>query len=255
MQGKKLLIVDDEAEVRSMFEKFLTRKGYQVSTAGDALEALRACKREAPDLVLTDFHMPEMSGVELLQELRALIPGVPVILMSGETDMRTAATALREHAFDFLSKPIDSRDLLETITRALNHAGAMLEAEEIPKDAGKAVGPVVVQNPEDKPRVVVLTFSRALDQFSQPAFETAFRRLEADGDLKSGIVIVLKNVDYINNIGLNVILQAFDRWKGQGKRVTLAQLSDPVHKYLKMLGYAGYFPIAATLEEAISSVN
>lgn len=254
MEQKRLLIVDDEAPVREMFEKFLARKGYQVTTAPDALGALRICKRDVPDLVLADYQMPEMNGLELLRELRNTMPDVPVILMSGQVDMRRAIEALREHAFDFLSKPIDSNDLLDTIKRALDRSANVPVPEEIPKDAGKTVGPVVLEHRPSAPKVAVLTLCRPLDQFSQHAFEQAFRRLEEDGDIKQSVVVVMSNVTYINNIGLNILLEAYDRWKSQGKRAIFAQLSEPVHKYLKMLGYIGYFPIAPTIDEAITTV-
>src|SRR5689334_21948075 len=98
-----ILIVDDEPEVTTMFAKFLEKRGYDVKTAPNALEAVRICHKGGVDLILTDYQMPEVAGVELLREVRKTWPDIPVVLMSGQADMHTALTALREHAFDFLS--------------------------------------------------------------------------------------------------------------------------------------------------------
>jgi len=193
--NKKLLIVDDEPEVLAMFTKFLTRKGYGVSTARDALEALRMCKREKPDLILTDYSMPGMNGVDLLKELHITYPGMPAILMSGEADMRTAADALREQAFDFLRKPIDSNDLLSSIKLALEQfAREQAGPEEAPLDAGRVVGPVVARKIDDRPEIVLLTLSRPLDQHSLQAYEVAFRRLSEEGEISRSIVVTMSAV-------------------------------------------------------------
>jgi anti-anti-sigma factor len=253
--NKKLLIVDDEPEVLAMFAKFLTRKGYGVSTARDALEALRHCKREKPDLILTDYSMPGMNGVELLKELHLTYPGLPAILMSGEADMRTAADALREQAFDFLRKPIDSNELLSSITLALQEAKDHPETQEFPADAGRVVGPVYAKRLEERQDIVILSLNRALDQHSQQAYESAFRRLNEDGELTRSIVMTMNAVPYINNVGLSMLLQTYDHWRSQGKRTVFTQLSDPVHRYLKMLGYVGYFPVVASVEEAVLSLG
>lgn len=253
---KKLLIVDDEPEVLSMFAKFLTRKGYGVSMARDALEAIRHCKREKPDLILTDYSMPGMNGVDLLKELHIAHPGMPAILMSGEADMRTAAAALREQAFDFLRKPIDSNDLLSSIKLALEqYDRENASPEEVLPDAGRVVGPVVAKKLDERPNIVILSLSRPLDQHSMQAYEAAFRRLSEEGEITNSIVVMMSHVLYINNVGLNLLLETFDRWKSQGKQVVFTQLSDPVHRYLKMLGYVGYFPVVANVEEAVLSLG
>lgn len=86
---EKILIVDDEPEVRKSFAHFLGEHGYDPATAGNALEAIRLCRRGDVAAVVCDFHMPEMNGAELLKQLRADHPGVPVVMMSGVADMRT----------------------------------------------------------------------------------------------------------------------------------------------------------------------
>lgn len=256
MPLKRLLIVDDEPNVLVMFEKFLVSKSYNVATATNALEALRTCKKVKYDLVLSDYNMRGMNGVELVRELHATQPGLPVILMSGAADMRTAADALREEAFDFLSKPVDSNDLLASIELALQRTRAgFIDAAELPKSDGRIVGPLYIRTPDDSPTVVILSPNRSMDQHSLTAYESAFRRLEEEGLLTRGVVVMLKNVTYINNIGLNLLLQTYDRWKEQGRRIVFTHLSDPVHRYLKMLGYVEYFPIMGSVEECVLAVS
>lgn len=243
-----ILVVDDEADVREMFAKFLTRKGYRTETAPNALEALRILRKGGVNLVLTDLQMPEFSGLELLREVRHMDAKIPVIMMSGQADLSTAVKALREEAFDFLQKPVDSNDLLETVRAAI--ARTRESAPSTVKD-GRGVGPVYCTRAAGNPGVSVLEFNRPLDEHSSKAFDAAIRRFVSEGEIQAKVVIVLRNVTYMNNIGMNFLLSTFDDWKGQGRRVVMTQLSDPVYKYLKILGYLDYFPNAPTVQDAL----
>ncbi|MCE9596767.1 MAG: STAS domain-containing protein [Spirochaetia bacterium] len=172
--------------------------------------------------------------------------------MSGKVDMRTAVTALKEEAFDFLSKPINSQDLLTTIKMALSSTKSEDTTETNANDSGKLVGPLYIRHQSG---VAIVSFIRPLDQFSVQAYENAVKKLTEDGDLSGGVVLVLKDVTYINNIGLNFLLDISNRWKAANHKICFTQLSDPVQRYLRMLGYAEYFPIAFTLDEAVQLVS
>ncbi len=250
--GKKVLIVDDEPDVRGMFERFLSRKGFLVTTAQNALEAVRICRRQPPDVILTDYTMPEMNGIELLREIRKFQPELPVILMSGTADMKTAVTALKEQAFDFLSKPVDSAELLAILGQALSRKRP--EEEKVP-DATRAIGPVVCIRSPETPEVSLLHFNRPLDEFSPRYFEEPLRRLALENELRSGIVLVLKNVEYINNVGLSYLLETIEKWKTHGHQVILTEMSSQLSKYLKTLGYLDYIPNTGSLADAIDAVR
>lgn len=248
----RILIVDDEAEVVAMFEKYLRLKGFEVATASNALDALRVQKRDPVELVLSDYNMPQMSGIDLLKEFYVLDPTLPVILMSGAADMRTATEALREHAFDFLTKPVDAEELVRTIHLALQRKSAAALPE--PADHGRVLGPIYASTKPEYPGLTILAFNKPLDQYHLLAYEAAFKRLESDGARLQKLVVVLKEVEYINNVGLNFLVEKFKEWSEQHRMVVLAQISDPVQTYLKRLGYLDQFPHAPTVAQAALSI-
>jgi DNA-binding NtrC family response regulator len=113
-----LLIVDDEANIRSSLASALGRDGYQVDGAASPAEA-RGRLREAYDFVLLDVMFPEGSGLDLLGEIMSAAPETVVIMMSGHATIDDAVKATRLGAFDFLEKPVGLQKLLGTVARAL----------------------------------------------------------------------------------------------------------------------------------------
>ena len=112
-----LLVVDDEANIRTSLEGALGREGYQVATAASLSEA-RARLRERFDLVLLDVWLPDGSGLDLLAEIRNAAPGTTVIMMSGHATIEAAVKATRLGAFDFLEKPLALDHLLALLRSA-----------------------------------------------------------------------------------------------------------------------------------------
>ena len=125
------LIVDDEQIQREMLEGFLTKEGYGVGTAGDGAAALDQFKRAPFDLVLTDFRMPGMDGIQLLKELKRLNPEVVVVLLTAYGTVETAVRAMKEGAHDYLTKPIDLDELLLLIQRVEREVGLSRENREL----------------------------------------------------------------------------------------------------------------------------
>lgn len=122
-----VLIVEDDPHTGAMLKDFVTELGYVGQWVMDGTAALRALTQEAPDLVLLDILMPGLSGLEALPSIRALAPGVPVIMVSGTTDEELARQALAHGAFDYVVKPVDLPYLAETVELALATSG-------LPKD-------------------------------------------------------------------------------------------------------------------------
>ncbi|MBE7438086.1 MAG: response regulator [Spirochaetales bacterium] len=243
-----ILIVDDEQEARDMFAKFLNRHGFEVQTASQALEAIRKLKSRAVDLVLTDYHMPEVNGLELLEEIRNMDAHLPVIMMSGVADMHTALKAIKSHAFDFLTKPVDSSELLNTIRLALEHNRQ--HPATAPETVDRGFGPVLMHIDPAQTDQYILHINRALDQHQRGTIDNALRQLEAEGHLGRKLIVSLHNVPYINSTGLNYLLDLLQSWKTRGFKVVLTELSEPVYRYFKPLGYLDYLPYRPTLEEA-----
>jgi two-component system nitrogen regulation response regulator GlnG len=115
----KILVVDDEAEIRSLLGAVLQSKGYEVVTAEDGAAALQQVPRERPSVILMDLSMPRMSGMDALPEIKRLDADVPVIICTAHADLATAVRAMKLGAYDYLTKPFDVELLVLTLERAL----------------------------------------------------------------------------------------------------------------------------------------
>ena len=119
--ARDILIVDDEADIRELIGGLLEDDGYEPREAADADGALDAIRARKPSLVILDVWLQgsRLDGIELLDEFRALDPGLPVIVISGHGTIETAVAAIRKGAYDFIEKPFKSDKLLLTVKRAL----------------------------------------------------------------------------------------------------------------------------------------
>jgi DNA-binding response OmpR family regulator len=116
MPGNKILVVDDEPEVRQLMEHFLTERGYDVRIAENGRLALVTLDTFTPDVVLLDMHMPEMDGLETLRRLVVRSPSLPVIMITVNEDIETTARLLQLGAADYVPKPFN----LEYLEQAIN---------------------------------------------------------------------------------------------------------------------------------------
>lgn len=115
----KILIVDDDPTFSLMLKSFLGNKGFEVSEVFTANKALKIIKEQKFNVVLTDFRLPDIDGLELITELQKVISGIPVILMTRYGDIRSAVNAIKAGAFDYVTKPVNPDDLLAIINKAL----------------------------------------------------------------------------------------------------------------------------------------
>jgi CheY-like chemotaxis protein len=121
----RILVVDDQREVRSAVQRALERGGHEVTVAVNGLDGVRAVRSAPVDLALIDIHMPEMDGIELLINFKAAAPGMPVIVMSGSEQSRRLdllQDASLLGATGILAKPFTLEELREAVTRALDQA-------------------------------------------------------------------------------------------------------------------------------------
>ena len=116
----RILVVDDEAEIRRSVRMILEYEGHDVQEASSGPEALALVQREAPDLVFLDIKMPGMDGLEVLQKMRELNDALPIVIISGHATVSTAVEATKLGAFDFIEKPLSSERVLVTIRNALD---------------------------------------------------------------------------------------------------------------------------------------
>ena len=125
-----ILVVDDAPELRELWSRALDNFGYESYTASNGREGLDWLRANSCTLVLCDQVMPEMSGLELLREVRTVRPGVPVVMITGEHDVELAKQALREGAVDFLTKPFRLHELPLAIERTLERLRIQTRAIE-----------------------------------------------------------------------------------------------------------------------------
>lgn len=123
LRMKKILIIEDDVSFCLMMKTFLTKKGFEVYNAFSFKEATVILKDQQVDLVLTDVRLPDSDGIEILKFIKEVNPTTQVILMTGYTDIKTAVNVMKMGAFDYVSKPINSDEILHTINKALSEAG------------------------------------------------------------------------------------------------------------------------------------
>jgi two-component system response regulator PilR (NtrC family) len=119
MQAKSILIVDDEESVRESLERVLSKAGYATLTASSGNEAFARLARHKVDIVLSDLKMPDGDGVELLKSIKKSYPDLEVILLTGYGTIETAVEAMREGAYDFITKPPKKAIILSAVERAI----------------------------------------------------------------------------------------------------------------------------------------
>src|SRR5712672_3378731 len=133
-----ILIVDDEADIRMLIGGVLKDEGYATREAGDSTEALAAIHGRQPTLVILDIWLQgsELDGIAILRQLRAEMPSVPVVMISGHGTIETAVEAIKIGAYDFIEKPFKADRLLLLIARAIEAAQLRRENAELKLRAG-----------------------------------------------------------------------------------------------------------------------
>ncbi len=115
----KVLLVDDEKDLRAIVRQVLKEEGFSVIEAEDGLQAVRLFRKEPPDVVLLDLNMPHMDGLDAMRELRRMGPGVPIIILTAHGDIPTAVDAIKNGVYDFMVKPPEFDRLVITLRRAI----------------------------------------------------------------------------------------------------------------------------------------
>lgn len=117
----KILIVDDEPRILLLLQSLLRANGYTIETARDANAALDIVRGGGIDIVVTDLRMTPMDGMALFHEIKAIAPGIPVILLTAYASVETAIDAMKNGIFDYLTKPFKVDDMIACIKRAEEH--------------------------------------------------------------------------------------------------------------------------------------
>ncbi|MCK5493435.1 MAG: sigma-54-dependent Fis family transcriptional regulator, partial [Candidatus Omnitrophica bacterium] len=119
-KNKYILVVDDEPLTRKSLCEILRIEGYKVNQASDGEEALELIKKSRPEIIVTDLKMPKVDGLTLLREVKLKYPDIAVVLSTGYGSIETAVTAMKEGAFDYVTKPIIDNEIKIIIQRIYN---------------------------------------------------------------------------------------------------------------------------------------
>lgn len=113
-----ILLIEDDLTFSRILEGFLTRKNYQVTTAHKGKEGMKSFGAKSFDFVLLDYRLPDMTGMDVLLEIRKVNPGIPVVIMTSFNDIRTAVKAIKSGAYEYITKPVNPDELLMILQQA-----------------------------------------------------------------------------------------------------------------------------------------
>jgi nitrogen regulation protein NR(I) len=136
----RVLIIDDDDQLRKSFQKLLKEEGYEVSGAASGEAGLAEVRRQPPDLVIVDMRLPGMNGLETFQAIQGIEPKLPAIIMTAYGTTETAIEATKIGAFDYILKPFDIPEMLGLIAKAIEAGRLMRSPVEMnagPEDSGK----------------------------------------------------------------------------------------------------------------------
>src|ERR1700740_634554 len=127
---KKILIIDDEVNVALLLSKFLTRNGFEVTTASTGTMGMEYLKNGNFNLVLCDFRLEDTDGREMLKNIKTQYPKTGVIIISGYSDIKMAVELIKMGAYDYITKPLYPDEILNTINKAFETHHALTEESE-----------------------------------------------------------------------------------------------------------------------------
>ncbi|MBI1818765.1 MAG: sigma-54-dependent Fis family transcriptional regulator, partial [Nitrospirae bacterium] len=127
----RILVVDDEVNMRALFKKILSKEGYQVETVSSGDEAFKLLEKDRFDLVISDLKMPGMDGFELLKKVKEISPQPPFILLTAYGTVDSAVAAMKQGAFDYLTKPLNNDEVRMVIRKALDLYHLTQEVEQL----------------------------------------------------------------------------------------------------------------------------
>ncbi len=131
-----ILVVDDDTAHRTMLKTLLSGWGYLIEEADDGSTAILKVEEQAYDLILMDIRMIKVSGIEALKEIKTINPAIPIIIMTAYSSVETAVDALKNGAYDYLTKPLDFDELRIAISRAMDHTGLKEENRLLKESIG-----------------------------------------------------------------------------------------------------------------------
>ena len=153
--GRKILVIDDDELSRKLIQRIFELQDFEVLEAPNGKVGLERADAERPDAVILDLRLPGLDGLSVLVQLRKAQPTLPVVLLTGHADVKTAVRATQLGAFDYLTKPIDTDEVVLVIERALEARALHEEVEDLRRQVGKGGSLSSEMGPSPEIRAVV----------------------------------------------------------------------------------------------------
>ena len=132
----KILVVDDEVQIRTLLSRMLELEGYEVGQAGDCRTALKQLEFQSPDVVLCDVFLPDGNGVDLVASIKKTAPNVEIILLTAHGNIPDGVQAIKNGAFDYITKGDDNNKIIPLVSRAVEKARMNVRLEKLEKKVG-----------------------------------------------------------------------------------------------------------------------
>jgi len=213
-----ILLVDDEAGIRTVLGISLADMGYQVVTAENGRDALNIFKKQMPSIVLTDIKMPEMDGIELLRRIKELSPDTEVIMITGHGDMELAIKSVKYAATDFVAKPINDEILDIALQRAQERIATRRQLNEYTQRLEQLV----------QEKTQRLLEAERLAAVGQTVADLSHAIKNIVGGLKGGTFVLEKGIELSHE---QYLMQGWEMIKGNVEKI--ANLSLDLLNYAK----------------------
>ena len=132
----KILVVDDEVQIRTLLSRMLELEGYEVCQAGDCRTALKQLELQSPDVALCDVFLPDGNGVDLVSSVKKTAPNVEIILLTAHGNIPDGVQAIKNGAFDYITKGDDNNKIIPLVSRAVEKARMNVRLEKLEKKVG-----------------------------------------------------------------------------------------------------------------------
>lgn len=136
----KILIIDDDQDIRLLLDRFLSKNGFITETTSNGESTIELLKQSAFDLILCDFKLPDITGLELIQKIKILNPGASIIIITGYSDVKVAVKTIKLGAYDYVTKPLYPDEILLTIRQALESKNQQDKPKKIVKKKSFIIG-------------------------------------------------------------------------------------------------------------------
>ena len=280
----KILVSDDEEVSRQLLHDFLSDIGYEVETAPDGEVALNMARGTNYDLLITDIRMPGMTGIELIQSMRQVSPETCFIVITGFSSIDTAIAAVKEGAYDYISKPFNLDEMKIIVERAIERQNLLKEAKE--KDYYRELsildGLTQVYNNRYFHELLMRESNRAMrypqvfslamidvDDFKK--FNDSFGHLSGDCALKEvamSFASNLRKVDLVSRFGVEEFAIIMPHTNKQGALIAAVRLKEaierleikdeknsPIGRVTVSIGVASFPEDGQTKEELIKAAD